>query len=118
MKLFVGNLSFDTTEPELRAIFEQFEPIVEFIRPNDRETGRPRGFAFITLSDQEKGTAAIEALDGSELGGRQISVKEAEERGYTPGPAPWQANNSSADKKRVDDRPTDDKGKKVRYKSI
>ena len=117
MKLFVGNLSFDTTEPELRAIFEPFEPIVEFVRPNDRETGRPRGFAFITLADSEKGEGAIDALNGTELGGRKISINEAEERGHSPGPPQFQRPTKEVEK-RIDDRPVDKKGKKVTYKSI
>ena len=123
MKLFVGNISYNLSEPELREIFEPFEPILEFHRPHDRETGQPRGFAFVTLMDQEKGIAAIEALDGKELDGRPIKVNEAEDRG-SRGPAPpFQRPNpndvTSQDVKRVDDRPTDKKsGKKIVYKSI
>lgn len=119
MKLFIGNLSFETTEPELREIFEPFAPILELHRPNDRETGRPRGFAFVTLSDHEKGTAAIEALDGVELGGRNLKVNEAEDRGFQRPPQHRSNPQASLDNvERVDDRPTDKSGKKVVYKGI
>ena len=118
MKLFIGNLSFETTESELRAIFEPFEPILEFVRPTDRETGQPRGFAFVSLIDHEKGLAAIEALDGTELGGRTLKVNEAEDRGFDRRPKPFNTDLNSGPKKRVDDRPVDKDGKKIVYKSI
>ncbi|MEX2580564.1 MAG: hypothetical protein WD342_16010 [Verrucomicrobiales bacterium] len=120
MKLFVGNVSYDTTEPELRAVFEPFEPILEFHRPRDRETGQPRGFAFVTLASREMGEAAIEQLNESTLGGRTLRVNEAEDRGSRP-PARRMAPEddiTSGLAKPVDDRPTDKKGNKVRYKSI
>ncbi|MEM6279427.1 MAG: RNA-binding protein [Verrucomicrobiota bacterium] len=63
MKLFIGNLSYDTSESELREVFSEFEPILELVRPINRETGQPRGFAFITLKDDETGEEAIEALN-------------------------------------------------------
>ncbi len=122
MKLFIGNLSFDTTEPELQEVFEPFGPVLELVRPTDRETGRPRGFAFVTLIDVEKGREAIDKLDGTELGGRTLRVNEAEDRGHRRAPQRRFSNEvddiveGNAD--RVDDRPTDDDGKKVVYKSI
>ena len=119
MKLFIGNLSFDATEPELLEILEPFGPILELARPLDRETGRPRGFAFVTLSDREKGTAAMEALNGTEFHGRQLNVNEAEERSsHRPsnsGPQSW---NTQKKEKRVDDRPVKKDGTKKVYKSI
>lgn len=120
MKLFIGNLSFDTTEPELREVFEPFAPILEFHRPHDRDTGRARGFAFITLIDHEKGNAAIEALDGSELGGRKLKVNEAEDRGFQRSPSQNRntPQTSVGKVERVDDRPTDKSGKKIVYKGI
>ena len=119
MKLFIGNLSFDTTEPELRKVFEPFEPILELIRPQDRETGRPRGFAFVTLADSEKGNAAIEALDGTKLGGRALKVNEAEDRGFQRDPQSRNDPQAALEKvDRVDNRPTDEDGKKVVYKGI
>lgn len=121
MKLFLGNVSYDTSDPELRALFEPFEPILEFTRPIDRETGKPRGFAFVTLADHEQGNAAIAALDGTELGGRKIRVNEAEERSPRPPQQRYRAAEediTSGEAPRVDDRPTDGDGNKVTYKSI
>ena len=120
MKLFVGNLSYETTEPEIRELFEPFEPILEFHRPRDRETGQPRGFAFITLSSDELGNEAIDKLDNLSLGGRNLKVNEAEDRGGRPPIrrlAP-EEDVTSGLAKPVDDRPTDKQGNKVRYKSI
>jgi len=121
MKLFVGNLPYEAGESEVRGLFEQFEPILEFHRPTDRETGRPRGFAFVTLSDREVGEAAIEALNDSKFGGRTLRVNEAED--HRPRPprnrfADPENDITSGEAKPKDDRPTDQDGKKVRYKSI
>jgi len=120
MKLFIGNVSYDTPDPELRALFEPYEPILEFVRPTDRETGRPRGFAFVTLVDREQGMAAMEALDGTDLGGRKLRVNEAEERSAKP-PRRFRAPEediTSGEAPRKDDRPVDKDGNKVTYKSI
>lgn len=121
MKLFIGNVSYDTPDSDLRAVFEEYEPILEFVRPTDRETGRPRGFAFVTLRDHELGLAAIEKLDGLELDGRKLRVNEAEERAPRAPQQrfrPAEEDITSGDAPRVDDRPTDKKGNKVVYKSI
>jgi len=120
MKLFVGNLSYETTEPEIRELFEPFEPILEFHRPRDRETGQPRGFAFITLATQLAGEEAIEKLDNFSIGGRTLKVNEAEDRGGRPPIRRMQPEDdiTSGLAKKVDDRPKDGDGKKVRYKSI
>ena len=121
MKLFVGNLSYDVTEEELREAFSEFEPLLEFYRPHDRETGKPRGFAFFTVADREKGEAAIAALNDKRLGGRELKVNEAEDRRNR---APSRSNHSNEDEAtlgnlpRVDDRPMGKDGNKVRYKSI
>jgi cold-inducible RNA-binding protein len=80
MKLYIGNVSYDTTERELRDALAPFEPLVDFYYPLDRESGRPRGFAFVTLSDREAGEEAIRTLDGFEIAGRKLRVSEAEER--------------------------------------
>jgi RNA recognition motif-containing protein len=85
MKLFVGNLPFSATEAEVRALFETYSPVVDFYLPLDRATGRPRGFAFVTLSSRESGNAAIEGLNGSDFGGRPLRINEAVERQFTPG---------------------------------
>ena len=75
--LFVGNLSFQTTESDLRALFEPFGPLGRVHVPTDRETGRVRGFAFVEMTNDEDAKKAIAALDGKEVGGRNVKVNEA-----------------------------------------
>jgi RNA recognition motif-containing protein len=75
MKLYVGNLSFDTSEADLRDIFEQFGTVRETRVINDRETGRSRGFAFVTMGNDAEGRAAIGTLHGKQFAGRTITVK-------------------------------------------
>lgn len=79
-KVFVGNLSFDTTREELEALFAPVGEITEVVVPTDRDTGRPRGFAFVTFASSELATQAIEKLNGAELGGRNLRVNEATEK--------------------------------------
>jgi len=80
MKLYVGNLPFSATEDEIRSLFENFGGAVDLHIPLDRETGRPRGFAFVTLSTREHGEAAIGSLDGKDMDGRALRISEAQER--------------------------------------
>mgnify|MGYP001821845977 CR=1 FL=1 len=80
MKLYVGNLPFSATEDDIRGLFDQFGSVVDLHIPMDRETGRPRGFAFVTLSSKEFGEAAINQLDGQDMGGRSLRISEAQER--------------------------------------
>jgi len=75
--LFVGNLNFQTTEGDLRALFEPFGEIVRVQVMTDRQTGRSRGFGFVEMSDDEAATKAMEALNGKEVGGRNLNVNEA-----------------------------------------
>jgi RNA recognition motif-containing protein len=75
--LFVGNLSFQTTESELQALFEQFGEITRVQIMTDRDTGRSRGFGFVEMTSDEAAAKAIEALNGTELGGRSLNVNEA-----------------------------------------
>ncbi|MEM6820743.1 MAG: RNA-binding protein [Verrucomicrobiota bacterium] len=77
MKLFVGNLPFKTTEGELQDLFSQHGDVTDVFIPKDRNTNRPRGFAFVTIEDQTAAQAAIDALNGHDLGGREINVNEA-----------------------------------------
>ena len=77
MKLYVGNLSYSTTQDTLQAEFGAHGQLEEVAIITDRETGRPRGFAFVTMPNDEEGRAAIEALNGRELDGRTITVNEA-----------------------------------------
>jgi cold-inducible RNA-binding protein len=79
-KLYVGNLPFTTTEAELRELFGRHGTIERVSVITDRETGRPRGFAFVEM-DARGAEDAMRALDGSQLGGRSLRVSEAQERG-------------------------------------
>ena len=76
MKIYVGNLSFDTNEDGLRNAFAEHGEVEEVAVITDRDTGRPRGFAFVTMPD-DGARAAIEALNGKELDGRTLNVNEA-----------------------------------------
>jgi cold-inducible RNA-binding protein len=78
--LFVGNLSFQTTESDLRTLFEPFGQITRIHIAMDRETGRARGFAFVEMTNDDEAKKAIAALDGKELGGRNVKVNEARPR--------------------------------------
>ncbi len=84
MKLYVGNLSFDTTENDLQDLFEQYGAVREVALINDRVTGRSRGFAFVTMTDAAAGTAAMNALNGKEIQGRALTVNEARAREERP----------------------------------
>ena len=76
-KLYVGNLSFKTTEDELRSTFGQFGSVTDVYVAMDKMTGRPRGFAFVTMGTPEEAKAATEKMNGTDLGGRQLTVNEA-----------------------------------------
>lgn len=76
LKIYVGNLSFDTNEDSLRNTFAAHGDVEEVAVITDRDTGRPRGFAFVTMPDSAA-RAAIEALNGKELDGRTLNVNEA-----------------------------------------
>jgi RNA recognition motif-containing protein len=84
MKLFVGNLSFDTTENDLQDLFEEYGTVTEVNLVNDRVTGRSRGFAFVTFSNAAEGQTAITALEGKEFCGRNLTVNEARPKGDRP----------------------------------
>lgn len=80
-RLYVGNLSWDTTEDALRQAFEDDGRSVQEVHiVSDRDTGRPRGFAFVEMNSDQDAQAAIGALDGTDLDGRPIRVNEAQER--------------------------------------
>ena len=80
-RLYVGNLSFDTSEGALMSAFEQDGRKVGSVSiVTDRDTGRPRGFAFVEMENDADATAAIAALDGTDLDGRTLKVNEAKER--------------------------------------
>lgn len=75
--IFVGNLSFNTGEDELRQLFEPHGQVDRVSILTDRETGRSRGFGFVEMANSEEGDKAIAALNGSQFGGRTINVNEA-----------------------------------------
>ncbi len=77
MKLYVGNMNFDTTEDSLQQLFSNYGEVQEVAVITDRETGRPRGFAFVTMGSDDAGKQAIEAVNGTEFEGRTLVVNEA-----------------------------------------
>lgn len=84
MSIYVGNLSYQVTEEDLKRAFAEYGTVNRVQLPTDRETGRPRGFAFVEMDTDAQETAAIEALDGAEWMGRDLKVNKAkprEERG-------------------------------------
>lgn len=84
MKLYVGNLSFDTTENDLQDMFDQHGKVMDVALMMDRTTGRSRGFAFVTMNDATEGNAAINAFNGKEVQGRTLTVNEARAREERP----------------------------------
>ena len=80
MNLFVGNMSFQTSEASLRSLFEPFGAITRVHIVTDRETGRARGFAFVEMANDEEAAKAIAALNGADLDGRALKVNEARPR--------------------------------------
>jgi len=81
MNIYIGNLSFDTTEEQLRQAFEGFGDVSNVNIIKDRYTGEPRGFAFVEMSSGDQATAAIAGLNGQDLNGRTLNVNEARPRG-------------------------------------
>ena len=80
MKLYVGNLAFETTSNDLQTLFAQAGTVESVSLIEDRETGRSRGFGFVEMQTKEEGAAAVEKFNGTELGGRQLKVNEAKPR--------------------------------------
>ena len=78
-RIYVGNLPFSATEGEIAELFGQYGEVVSCSLPKDRETGRPRGFGFVEMEDDDA-KKAIAALDGKDLGGRALRVNEAQPR--------------------------------------
>jgi cold-inducible RNA-binding protein len=84
--LFVGNMSFQTTESDLRALFEPFGQVTRIHIVNDRETGQPRGFAFVEMAKDEEAAKAMSELNGKEVAGRALRVNEATPKPERGGP--------------------------------
>jgi RNA recognition motif-containing protein len=94
--LFVGNMSFQTTEADLRELFKEFGQVSKLQVVMDRETGRTRGFAFVEMPNDEEAMKAIKALDGKEVGGRALKVNEARPK-TSSGPRAYGGGNRGGD---------------------
>ena len=92
--MYVGNLSFETTENDLQDLFEQHGTVNEVHLMMDRMTGKSRGFAFVTMNDDEQAKAAMAATNGKELNGRALNVNEARPREDRPRPGGARRNFS------------------------
>ncbi len=84
-KMYVGNLPFSAQEQDVRELFSQYGGVTEVFLPMDRESGRPRGFAFVTMDSPEAMQAAINGLNGQEFQGRKLAINEARPREERPG---------------------------------
>ncbi|AUT01049.1 RNA recognition motif domain-containing protein [Aliinostoc sp. HNIBRCY26] len=96
MSIYIGNLSYQVTEEDLKLAFAEYGKVNRVQLPTDRETGRPRGFAFVEMATEAEESAAIEALDGAEWMGRDLKVNKAkprEERSPRGGGGGWGNNN-------------------------
>lgn len=80
MSIYVGNLSYDVTREDLSSVFAEYGAVSRVSLPSDRETGKPRGFGFVEMENEEDETKAIESLDGAEWMGREIKVNKARPR--------------------------------------
>jgi len=80
MNIYVGNLSFDSTEDQIRQAFEGFGEVTSVNIITDRDTGRPRGFGFVEMASEDAARAAIAGLNGTDLDGRSLNVNEARQR--------------------------------------
>jgi RNA recognition motif-containing protein len=106
MTIYVGNLSYQVTEEDLKRAFAEYGTVGRVQLPTDRETGRPRGFAFVEMEKETEEAAAIEALDGAEWMGRDLKVNKAkpkEERGSSPrsgGGGSWGDRGGGGDRDR------------------
>ena len=86
MQIYVGNLVFTATVDDVRQLFEPYGDVARVHLPEDRETGRPRGFGFVEMSDAREAHAAIAGLNGTSLGGRPLTINEARPREEGGGP--------------------------------
>jgi RNA recognition motif-containing protein len=82
--IYVGNLSFDASEDQVRSLFEAYGAVDKVNIITDRDTGQPRGFAFVEMPDDDAATKAMEALNGSNLGGRNLNINEARPKADRP----------------------------------
>jgi len=80
MKMYVGNLPFSASEQDLRSLFGEYGDVTDVHIPTDRESGRPRGFAFVTMGSKDAMVSAIKGLDGQDFQGRALRINEAQPR--------------------------------------
>ena len=80
MNIYIGNMSYDTTEDQLRQAFEGYGEVTSVKVITDRDSGRPKGFAFVEMSSNDEAAAAISGLNGQDLNGRALNVNEAKPR--------------------------------------
>jgi len=103
MSIYVGNLSYQVADDDLKQAFAEYGTVKRIQLPTDRETGRVRGFAFVEMETEAEEASAIEALDGAEWMGRDLKVNKAkprEERGSSGGGGGWSGgNNRSRDRR-------------------
>jgi cold-inducible RNA-binding protein len=83
-KLYVGNLSYSVTDSDLRDLFAPYGAVTDVHVVMDKETRKPRGFAFVTMATKEEADAAIQALNGTDMGGRNLTINEARPREERP----------------------------------
>jgi cold-inducible RNA-binding protein len=110
-KVFVGNMSFKTTKEELTELLSQVGTIVDVHIPTDRESGRPRGFAFVRFSTDDEAAEAIKRFNGFEFAGRRLNINQAEDRPRRTdgaGPPPRREGGPPRDAGGGRDRPMDD----------
>ncbi|MEM7063083.1 MAG: RNA-binding protein [Cyanobacteria bacterium P01_B01_bin.77] len=93
MSIYVGNLSYDVTNDDLEGVFTEYGKVNRVSLPMDRETGRPRGFAFVEMAAKEDEAKAIEALNGAEWMGREMKVNEAKPRTNSGGGGGYRRNS-------------------------
>lgn len=96
MEIFVGNVSFASTEDDIRQLFDGFGTVERITIIKDRETGRSRGFGFVTVRNEDEARDAIEGLNGFVLDGRALAVNEARPRQQQPDRRRWQAGKPRA----------------------
>ncbi len=101
--LFVGNMSFQTTADDLRALFEPFGQLARVHVATDRETGRARGFGFVEMPNDAEAAKAIAALDGKDVGGRNLKVNEARPKSESGGSGP-RGGSGGGDRGKDDNR--------------
>jgi RNA recognition motif-containing protein len=109
--IFVAKLDFNTTEDELKSLFEEHGRVNRVTIAKDRETGKPRGFAFVEMADESEADQAIEALDNYAINGRNIAVKKADDR--SSGGKPSGDSPRPADRPFRSDRPREDRSSTV-----